>query len=135
MATRGTEFIGTELLKQVEANYDYRIAELEEELNQLNTLTFQERHQVWRATAERMVAELYLATLSGTATDSQLSHFSISSPPYEGDNDYKIESRERQIDDLRRAKGKALAYIKSLAAEQGVVTLSAADLRRIGYQP
>ncbi len=135
MPTRGTEFIGTELLKQVAGNYDRRINELCEEINSLNSLTIQERHAAWRASAEHAVRELFSDITQDRATDAQLSGFRIGDPPGPRDHRWSIEAKEGEIERLQRAKDKALAYINSLAADQGVVTLAAADLRRIGYQP
>lgn len=131
MATRGTEFTQSELLKEVEGNYDRLIDELAEQINERNALTTEERHAAWRHAAERSVVEL--AKRVSEATDAELSRFSISSPPYPGESRYAIDSWEGRIKELQRAKDKALAYIRSLAATDGVVTLGASDLRRIGY--
>jgi len=131
----GTEFIGSELLKQVEGNYDRRIGALAEEINEFNALTVEQRHAAWRAAAERAVRNLATRIRSSAVnvTDAELEKFKINRPPYPGEFDYAISSRETQIENLEKAKAKALAYVSALAADQGVVTLHAADLRRIGY--
>lgn len=130
----GTEFIGTQLLAEVEGNYDRRIEELTEKLNAVHALDDDQRHAAWRVSAVGRVRELNARIHRGEATDAELSHFSISSPPYPGDRKYEIEGLERQIDDLERTKQKAMAYVRALAAgPDGVVTVAAADLRRIGY--
>ena len=135
MATRGTEFIGTALLDAVRSNYDRRIDELMEELDKLQSVTTLERYTAWRARAEEAVEDLWGAVNAGLATDSELTGFRIKSPPAPDDFKYVMQTKESEIERLQRAKDKALAYVGALAATDGVVTLSAADLRRIGYQP
>lgn len=134
-AARGTEFIGAALVGAVTGNYDRKIAVLQDELDALRRSTVAERYAAWRADAERTVSDLFRRI--NEATDAELSRFSIPSPPYPGEYDYRVTSLEGQIVRLREAKEKALAYVNSLAAEgpERVVTLYAADLRRIGYQP
>jgi len=132
MASRGTEFIGTALLEQVAGNYDRRINELSEEINDLNALTVEERHAAWRASAEARVSDLFRRV--NEATDAELSGFKIGSPPAPDDFKWTIQSKEAEIERLHKAKEKSLAYVKALAAgPDGVVSLGAADLRRIGY--
>lgn len=133
MAARGTEFIGSELLVQVAGNYDRRIDELAEEISDLHALTVEERHAAWRASAEARLSEMFRRV--NEATDAELADFRIGPAPRPDDYKYSIQAKESEIERLQKAKDKALAYISALAATEGVVTLGAADLRRIGYQP
>ena len=135
MSARGTEFIGTELLEQVKGNYDRRIGQLQAQIDMWQASSIQERHRQWRAESEEAVHQLRNDILNGVATDSQLEGFRIKSAPSPTDFKYSIQHNEAEIERAVRARDKALAFVSSLAADQGVVTLGAADLRRIGYQP
>lgn len=136
MAARGTEFIGLELREQVRGNYDQLIAKVLEEIEEMKSADHAARHRAWRSKAEAQVKQLWIDVTNGSVTDSQLSSFSISSPPTPYDYRYTLQSKESEVERLSRARDKAVAYINSLAKDhEGVVTLGAADLRRIGYQP
>lgn len=130
----GTDFIGTALLAEVEGNYTRRLAELRAELEAMDTADPAERHKAWRAAAEEKVRKLYRGTLDGTTSDSDLTRFSISSPPYRGDDDWSRRDLTRKITETEHARDKAMAYVRALAADEaGIVTVYAADLKRIGY--
>lgn len=129
-----TRFKHGDLAREVAGNYDRRIEELTEELNTILATSPGEKHTMWRASAEARICDLAHRVRAGDASDTDLSRFSISSPPYDGDDRYEVRNLEKQIDYLSRAKGKALAYVRALAAdEDGVVEVYAADLKRIGY--
>jgi hypothetical protein len=128
----GTEFTRPALLGAVRGNYDRRIAELAQEINDLHALTVEERHTAWRASAEARLSDLFRRV--NEATDAELTGFRIEGPPRPDDFRYRIRALDDQIDALQRAKEKALSYVSALAAtDSGIVTLNAADLRRIGY--
>lgn len=130
----GTKFNHGQLATEVAGNYDLHIAALTEELDSLLTLSDEQRHTAWRASAERAVIDLAKRIGDEDVTDAELSRFTIGSPPWPGDQDFKEKNLERRLADAEKNKHKALAYIRALQAdESGTVEVFAADLKRIGY--
>lgn len=140
----GTRFIQGTLASEVEANYNRLIEGAKEKLATALATSHDEEHETWRRTAEVKVHQLHERVVEGLATDSELSHFSISSPPYPHEERYAIRDAENEIERLTKARDKALAYIRSLAPadltppngsgiQSNIVEVSAVDLKRIGY--
>lgn len=130
---RGTTFDKDTLLEQIARVYDGRMDELDAELTRLVNDRLDERYALWRASAERRVADLHKRVREGQATDAELTSFRIGTAPKPDDHEYKIQALEREQANLAKVKERALAYARSLHAPNGTVTLLAPDLKRIGY--
>lgn len=138
----GTRFIQSTLATEVEANYNRRITEVQQELAAYLNRDPDVLHRNWREKAESDVATLYQRIVEGNASDGELTKFSIASPPDLYEDRWKTGRLEDRIADLEKARDKALAYIRSLAPVSTinvvgdrtvVVEVSAVDLKRIGY--
>lgn len=127
----GTRFNVHELLKQSEKRYNDQIAELEAQIVNLEQTSIDDRHKKWRDDAEQAV--LRLSDRVYQASDAELCSFSIGDPPRPNEYRYTIQDKNRRTQSLSADRDKVLSYIRSLHAEDGVVDLATADLRRIGY--
>jgi len=140
----GTRFNQGDLAREVEANYNAQIQKVVDKLFEQLEESHDKAHALWRTEAAERVHLLHRRILSGEATDTELSRFSISSPPDPYGKKYAVTDFERQKERLEAARDKALAYIRSLAPvdvggqvgdpiRPNIVEVSAIDLKRIGY--
>lgn len=138
-----TRFTKEALLVTIEDNYNRAKLIAEAEFLREHSRTPSERRALWRSKESKRVIELAtrLQQHAGDpdhddyVPDFELSGFSTKHEPWAYDDDRHRADHKSAMIALEAAKSKALAYARALAeVEPGVVEVSAADLRRIGYE-
>lgn len=138
-----TRFTKEKLLVAIEENYDRAKFLAEGDFLRQNSRTPSERREHWRSKESKRVIELAhrLQQHAGDpghaayVPDFELSNFSTKHEPWAYDDERRRAEHKAKMEELEQAKLKALAYARALAeTDPGVVEVSAADLRRIGYE-
>lgn len=131
----GTRFDKQVFIEATMDRYARLIAEQEEIVSTENALTDAEKIDAWRERETNRVCEFAQRLIDGAVEDHELEHFEIKRVPDVGRVNWSSESyAERQVQQLRKSLEKILVYVRSLAeVEPGIIEVSAADLKRIGY--